>query len=70
MLHVPNISTNLISMSLLGKMGIKVVMIKNNVFVGQGYSNRGLFVFNIDNVMNENTFSSTFMIDSNNSYNL
>ena len=45
-LHVHNIRANLISMALLGKIGVKVsfesdkiVMTKNNVFVGKGYYN-------------------------------
>jgi hypothetical protein len=53
-LHVPSIRTNLISMSVLGKHGIKVsfesdkiVMTKNNIFVGKGYCDQGLFVLNV-----------------------
>ena len=43
-LHVPNISANLVSVALLGNMGVKVsfefdriVIKKNNVFVGKGF---------------------------------
>jgi len=50
-LHVPNIRTNLIFVALLSKVGIKVsfksdkiVMTKNNVFVGKSYCDKGLFV--------------------------
>ena len=50
-LHVPNIRVNLVFVDLLGKVGIKVsfefnkiVMTKNNVFVGKGFCNQGLFV--------------------------
>lgn len=57
-LHVPEIRTNLISVALLSKGGIKVsfesdkiVMTKNNVFVGKGYCDKGLFVLNIAEVM-------------------
>lgn len=57
-LHVPNIRTNLISVALLSKGGIKVsfesdkiVMTKDNVFVGKGYCDKGLFVLNIAEVM-------------------
>jgi len=57
-LHVPNIRTNLISVALLSKGGIKVsfesdkiIMTKNNVFVGKGYCDEGLFVLNIAEVM-------------------
>jgi len=53
-LHVPSIRVNLISIALLGKVGVKVsfksdkiVMIKNNFFVGKGYCDQGLFVLNI-----------------------
>ncbi|KAF8018167.1 hypothetical protein BT93_H3152 [Corymbia citriodora subsp. variegata] len=45
-LHVPNIRANLVSVALLGKVRVKVsfesdkiVMTKNNVFVGKGYCN-------------------------------
>ena len=45
-LHVPNIRENLVYVSLLGKLGVKVsfesdkiVMTKNNVFVGKGFCN-------------------------------
>ncbi|XP_060964774.1 uncharacterized protein LOC133033727 [Cannabis sativa] len=48
-LHVPNIRANLISATLLGKVGVKVSfesgkieMTKNNIFVGKGYCNQGL----------------------------
>jgi len=47
-LHVPSIRVNLISVVLLGKVGVKVsfesdkiVMTKNNVFVGKGYCDQG-----------------------------
>ena len=45
-LHVPNIRANLVSVAVLGKVGVKVsfeshkiVMIKNNVFVGKRFCN-------------------------------
>ncbi|XP_071939234.1 uncharacterized protein [Coffea arabica] len=70
-LHVPNIRANLISVALLGKVGVKVsfesgkiIMTKNNVFVGKGYCNQGLFVLNISNVINENASSSAYIVDS------
>ena len=70
MLHVPNIRVNLVSIALLGKVGVKVsfesdriVMTKNNVFVGKGFCNKGLFVLSISEVMN-GTSSSTYLIDS------
>ena len=53
-LHVPNIRANLVSVALLGKVGVKVsfesdriVMTKNNVFVGKGFCNQGLFVIRV-----------------------
>ncbi|XP_045802272.1 uncharacterized protein LOC123895839 [Trifolium pratense] len=53
-LHVPTIRTNLMSVALLNKVGVKVsfesdkiVMTKNNVFVGKGYCDQGLFVLSI-----------------------
>ncbi|XP_071933569.1 uncharacterized protein [Coffea arabica] len=70
-LHVPNIRANLVSVGLLGKVGVKVsfesgkiIMTKNNVFVGKGYCNQGLFVLNISNVINENASSSAYIVDS------
>ncbi|KAH0698970.1 hypothetical protein KY284_013185 [Solanum tuberosum] len=59
-LHVPSIRTNLVSVGLLGKVGVKVafesgkvMIIKNNVFVGKRYCNHGLFVLNVSQVMRE-----------------
>ncbi|XP_075112920.1 uncharacterized protein LOC142182617 [Nicotiana tabacum] len=70
-LHVPTMRANLISVSLLGKARVKVsfesdkiIMTKNNVFVGKGYCNQGLFVFNISDVINENVSASAYMIAS------
>ena len=69
-LHVPNIRANLVSVALLGKVGDKVsfeydriVMKKNNFFVGKGFCNHGLFVLSIYEVMN-GTSSSAYLIDS------
>uniref|UniRef100_A0A2N9GEZ3 Integrase catalytic domain-containing protein n=1 Tax=Fagus sylvatica TaxID=28930 RepID=A0A2N9GEZ3_FAGSY len=54
-LHVPHFRHNLISVLLLGKAGIKVAfdggivtLTKNDVFVGKGYIDQGLFVLSID----------------------
>ena len=65
--HVPNIIANLVSVALLGKVWVKVsfeydkiVMTKNNVFVGNGFCNQGLFVLSISEVMNENSSSSAY----------
>ena len=50
-LHVPDIHWNLVSISLLGKVGVKIifnydkiVLTTNNVFVGKGYCNQGFFL--------------------------
>ena len=65
MLHVPSIRVNIVSVALLGKVGVKIffesdeiVMTKNNVFVGKSYCHEGLFVLNVSEVINENTSSS------------
>ncbi|CAH9079575.1 unnamed protein product [Cuscuta epithymum] len=57
-LHVPEIRTNLISVSLLGRAGVKasfesdkVVLTKNNIFIGRGYCNQGLFMLNVSEVL-------------------
>jgi len=69
-LHVPSIRVNLISVALLSKVRVKVsfesdkiVMTKNNVFVGKGYCDQGLFVLNIYEVINKSE-SSTYIVDS------
>jgi len=62
----------LISVALLGKVGVKVlfesdkiVMTKNNVFVGKGYCDQGLFVLNVSNVIDESGFVSfAYIVDS------
>ena len=71
MLHVPNIKANLVSVDLLGKVGVKVsfesdkiVMTKDNIFVRKGFCNQGLFVLSISEVMNESASSSAYLIDS------
>ena len=70
-LHVPSIRVNLISIALLGNVGVKIsfesdktVMTKNNIFVGKGYCDQGLFVLNVSEVINENASSSVYLIDS------
>ena len=39
-------------------------MTKNNVFVGKGYCDQGLFILNASEVINGNASSSAYMIDS------
>ncbi|XP_075108911.1 uncharacterized protein LOC142180744 [Nicotiana tabacum] len=70
-LHVPTMRANLISISLLERAGVKVsfeydkiIMTKNNVFVGKGYCNQGLFVLNISDVINGNVPTSAYMVES------
>ena len=69
--HVPNIRANLVSIALLGKVGVKmsfeydkIVMKKNNIFVGKGFCNQGLFVLSISEVINRNAYSSAYLVDS------
>ncbi|CAH9143287.1 unnamed protein product [Cuscuta epithymum] len=68
-LYVPEIQTNLVSVSLLVKVGIKVsfdcnkiVMTKNDVFVGKGYCKNGCYVLSVRKLMREN--ASAYLIDS------
>ena len=71
-LHVPHFLHNLISVLLLGKAKIKVVfdggivtLTKNDVFVGKGYIDQGLFVLSIDKEINKNGYSCcTYLVDS------
>ena len=71
-LHVPNIRWNLVSVSLLGKTGVrilfdsnKIVLTKNDAFVGKGYCNQGLFMLNFYDIINNNaSSSSTYIVDS------
>ena len=42
----------------------KLGLTKNNVFVGKGYCDQGLFVLNIDEIINKNASSSAYLIDS------
>ena len=57
---------------MLGRAGIKVLfdggivtLSKNEIFVGKGYDNDGLFVLNVDQVINENGLSSyAYLVDS------
>ncbi|KAJ9703199.1 hypothetical protein PVL29_004828 [Vitis rotundifolia] len=71
-LHVPEIHWNLVSVSLLGKAGVrilfdfdKIVLTKNEAFVGKGYCNQGLFMLNVYDIINNNaSSSSTYIVDS------
>ena len=57
--------------SLLGKAGVrilfeydKIVLTKNDAFVGNGYCNPGLFMLNVYDIINNNTSSSAYIVDS------
>ena len=58
--------------SLLGKAGVrilfdfdKIVLTKNDAFVGNGYCNQGLFMLNVsDIIINNASSSSTYIVDS------
>ena len=70
-LHVSSTRVNLISIALLGKVRVKIsfesdkiVITKNNVFMGKVYCDQGLFVLYVSEVINEKTSSSTYLIDS------
>ena len=71
-LNVTNIHWNLVSVSLLGKAGVrilfdsnKIVLTKNDAFVGKSYCNQGLFMLNVYDIINNNTSSSfAYIVDS------
>ena len=71
-LHVPDIRWNLVSISLLGKAEVKIlfdsdkiVLTKNDAFVGNDYYNQGLFMLNVYDIINNNTSSSfAYIVDS------
>ena len=65
-LHMPNICWNLVSVSLLGKIGVrilfdsdKIVLTKNDAFVGNYYCNHGLFMLNVFYIINNSASSSS-----------
>ncbi|KAL0560635.1 hypothetical protein IC582_001044 [Cucumis melo] len=69
-LYVPSLRRNLVSGSLLNRIGLKivlegdkVVLTKNGDFVGKGYLSNGLFVLNTIS-MNANASSSAYLIES------
>ncbi|RVW42780.1 hypothetical protein CK203_079970 [Vitis vinifera] len=71
-LHVPDIHWNLVLVSLLGKTRVKIlfdsdkiVLTKNDAFLGKGYSNQGLFMLNVYDIINNNASSSSaYTVDS------
>ena len=70
--HVLDIRWNLVLVFLLGKTTVrilfdfdKIVLTKNDTFVGKGYCNKDLFMLNVYDVINNNaSSSSTYIIDS------
>ena len=69
-LHVSDIHWNLVSVYLLAKVGVriffgsdKIVLTRNDVFVGKCYCNKGFFMLNVSELTNKNTFSSSYMVD-------
>ncbi|KAL0546602.1 hypothetical protein IC582_016514 [Cucumis melo] len=69
-LYVPSLRRNLVSGSLLNRVGLKIVLegdkvilTKNGDFVGKGYLSNGLFVLNTIS-MNANASSSAYVIES------
>ena len=42
----------------------RIVMEKNNIFVGKGFCNQGLFVLSISEVINGNASSFAYLVDS------
>lgn len=70
MRHVPDVRRNLISGSSLVQQGYKLVMesnrvviTKNNAFVGKGYVSEGLFKINVILEVNKN-FPHIFNVES------
>ena len=68
-LRMPNIHWNLVSVSLLWKVGVmilfdsdKIILIRNDVFARKGYCNQGFFMLNVSKHINKNTSSSSFYI--------
>ncbi|KAL6326317.1 hypothetical protein AAG906_005511 [Vitis piasezkii] len=70
--HVSDIHWNLVSVSLLGKAGVKIlfdsdkiVLTRNDAFVGKEYCNQGLFILNVYDIINNNASSSSaYIVDS------
>ncbi|KAL0352264.1 UNVERIFIED_CONTAM: Retrovirus-related Pol polyprotein from transposon TNT 1-94 [Sesamum calycinum] len=71
-LYVPSLHRNLISGSLLNKVGLKIVLesdkviiTRNGDFIGNGYLSNGLFVLNtISTISNKNSLNSAYLVES------
>ena len=69
-LYVPSLRRNMVSGSLLVRAGLKVtlegdkvIITRNNDFVGKGYVTDGLFVLNTDSSTNESS-ASAYIVES------
>ncbi|KAK4386389.1 hypothetical protein Sango_2509500 [Sesamum angolense] len=71
-LYVPSLRRNLISGSLLNKVGLKIVLesdkviiSRNGDFIGKGYLSDGLFVLNtVSTISNKNSLNSAYLVES------
>ena len=70
-LHVPDMNRNLVSGDLLGKPGIKsvyesgkLILSRNGVFVGKGYSSEGMVKLCTNDNNNNKNVASAYMVDS------
>ncbi|KAL0380479.1 UNVERIFIED_CONTAM: Retrovirus-related Pol polyprotein from transposon TNT 1-94 [Sesamum angustifolium] len=71
-LYVPSLRRNLISGSLLNKVGLKIVLesdkviiTRNGDFIGKGYLSDGLFVLNtVSTISNKNSLNSAYLVES------
>ena len=68
-LHVQDIHWNLVSVSLLGKAGVKIMfesykimLTKNDAFVGKDYCKQSLFMLNVSEIFNNKASSSSAYI--------
>ena len=66
-LRMPDIHWNLVSVSLLWKVGVmilfdsdKIILIRNDVFVRKGYCNQGFFILNVSKHINKNNLLLLF----------
>ena len=73
-IHIPHLKHHLVSVHLLGMVGIKILfdgdvfnLSKNKDFVSKDYDADDLFVLNVNQVINENgSFSCAYLVDSTN----
>lgn len=72
-LHVPEMRRNLVSTSLLVKNGFKCVFVsnkivisKNDMYIGKRYLTEGLFKLNVITIVMIESFASSYLLESNN----